>query len=334
MNADAVFEGGGVKTIGFVGAAEVLEERGYCWNRLAGTSAGAMIAALLAAGYQSKEIREMLYSLNFSLFQSKDFWNRVPVVGNGLALWFRYGIYRGDELEKWVAERLAAKQVRTFADLPDGKLQIIASDISNGRLLILPQDIKAYGMEPNKLDVAFAVRMSTSLPYYFRPVVLKVNGKKVLIVDGGVLSNYPVWLFDTEHEREPRWPTFGFRLSAARQVGEKASPNKINNPLQMAWSIYRTMLKAHDRLHIEEQDAVRTIFIPTGDVNTTDFDLTDKQRNYLYHSGHEAAEKFIRRWDFAVYKQMYRQAVPVMAEKSEATAKSDWPKGGINVNIH
>lgn len=60
MNYDLVFEGGGAKGIVFVGAMEVFEERGHQYDRLLGTSAGAITAALLAAGYSSAAMLEAL----------------------------------------------------------------------------------------------------------------------------------------------------------------------------------------------------------------------------------------------------------------------------------
>ncbi len=51
MKIDGVFEGGGVRGIAHVGAICALAEKGYEWERVAGTSAGSIIAALLAAGY-------------------------------------------------------------------------------------------------------------------------------------------------------------------------------------------------------------------------------------------------------------------------------------------
>jgi NTE family protein len=60
LRADAVFEGGGVKGIGLVGAVTVMEERGYRWMNLAGTSAGAIVASLLAAGYTGPELAGIL----------------------------------------------------------------------------------------------------------------------------------------------------------------------------------------------------------------------------------------------------------------------------------
>ena len=72
------------------------------------------------------------------------------------------------------------------------KLRIIATDITKKKMLVLPQDIKDYGQDPATLEVARAVRMSMSYPFFFEAVPL--NGS--LIVDGGVVSNFPVELFD------------------------------------------------------------------------------------------------------------------------------------------
>lgn len=58
LKADAVFEGGGVKGIGLVGAIAVAEEYGYRFVNVAGSSAGAIVAALLAAGYSAAEIKK------------------------------------------------------------------------------------------------------------------------------------------------------------------------------------------------------------------------------------------------------------------------------------
>ena len=60
LKADAVFEGGGVKGIGLVGAVAVAEEKGYHWVNVAGTSAGAIVATLLAAGYTAQGVVTIL----------------------------------------------------------------------------------------------------------------------------------------------------------------------------------------------------------------------------------------------------------------------------------
>lgn len=91
--ADAVFEGGGVKGIGLVGAIAVAEERGYQWVNIAGTSAGAIVAALLAAGYRAAEIKKIMADLDYNRFKDRSLLDRVPLVGPLASLIFEKGIY-------------------------------------------------------------------------------------------------------------------------------------------------------------------------------------------------------------------------------------------------
>jgi len=311
--ADAVLQGGGVKVIGLVGALTVAEELGYSWVNIAGTSAGAMVAALLAAGYRARELAQILEELDFACFRDPGPLGQIPLAGPLLALLLNKGMYRGDYLEGWVRAQLVARGVRTFGDLllPGEtdprfrfKLQVIAADISRGRLLVLPQDMAAYGVQPEELDVARAVRMSASLPFFYRPVAARWrdDGQEQLsyIVDGGLLSNFPVWLFDVDGA--PPWPTFGFMLVDP----DYQRPQTIRGPVSLAAALVSTMLEAHDARYLEEADRVRTIRIPTCGVRTTDFDISPAQRRKLFEAGRAAAREFFAGWNFPRYVEQYR----------------------------
>ncbi len=69
---DGVFEGGGVKGIALVGAVSVVEEAGYSFVNLAGTSAGAIVATLLAAGYTAGELKTVLMTSISPASQTRD----------------------------------------------------------------------------------------------------------------------------------------------------------------------------------------------------------------------------------------------------------------------
>ena len=223
-HADLVFEGGGVKGIGLAGALATLEEREYRPQNIAGTSAGAITAALLAAGYSADELREIIVSLDYRQFQDRAWEDKVPLVERSLSLLLDLGLFEGDRFLSWIRERLAAKGVHTFADLVQeefaddpryrSRLQVIASDVTTHELLVLPRDAKKLGIEPDELDVALAVRMSMSIPIFFEPVRFENpnTGQVHVIVDGGMLSNFPVWLFDCDDGDVPEWPTFGLLL--------------------------------------------------------------------------------------------------------------------------
>ena len=89
---------------------------------------------------------------------------------------------------------------------------MIASDLTNGRLVVLPDDLIQYGIDPGSFSIAKAIRMSCSLPYFFEPVKLHTRGETSIIVDGGVLSNFPMWLFDRDNVKKTR-PVLGIQLS-------------------------------------------------------------------------------------------------------------------------
>jgi len=300
LKADAVFEGGGVKGIGLVGAIAIAEDKGYQWVNLAGTSAGAIVATLLAAGYNAAELKTIMDDLDYNKFKDARTLDSFPIVGPVASLIFEKGIYEGKFFENWIRALLQEKGVRTFGDLileaykddPQYRfrLRVIASDISRGQLLVLPQDMAEFGTRPEDLDVAAAVRMSMSIPFFYEPVKLrdKKNKNQVsYIVDGGLLSNFPVWLFDTEGS-VPEWPTFGFKLV---EPGEELQiPRKIRGPVSLLGALFSTMMEAHDARYIKDEHFVRTIPIPTLNVGTTEFDISREKSEALYRSGRQAAE--------------------------------------------
>ena len=303
--ADAVFEGGGVKGIGLVGALSVAESKGYVWENVAGTSAGAIVAALVAAGYEAGELKKIIGSLDYNRFKDKGAVDRIPLFGPLVSLLSEKGIYEGNFLEDWIRDLLLRKGVRTFGDLVRPgekdkrykyKLNVIAADITNELLVVLPTGIEKYGENPDRLEVYKAVRMSMSIPLFFEPVKFRNN----YFVDGGILSNFPVWLFDSPGL--PEWPTFGFKLIEP----DYGKPNRIEGPLDFLKSIVGTMMDAHDKLHVENNDIVRTIGIPTQGIKTTEFDITPDRAEKLYQSGVSAAGDFFRAWNFKKYVQAHR----------------------------
>lgn len=328
MRADAVFEGGGIKGIGLVGAVTEAEAQGYRWVNLAGTSAGAIIAALLAAGYTGTELAAILRRIDYRQFRDAGWLTKVPYVGPGLSIIFKLGIYEGDRLERWLASLLAERGVQTFRDLiiPEFaddpqyryRLRVIATDLTQRRLLIFPQDSVRFGVSPDQLSVARAVRMSMSIPFYFRPIRFtnRLGGPDSFIVDGGVLSNFPVWLFDTPST--PPWPTFGFKIV---EPGEGA-PSNIRGPIGQLAALVATMLEAHDARYIEDADFVRTIGVPSTGVGTVEFDLTPERADRLFAAGQAAAAAFFETWDFTTYIKRHRNGGPTPGRGRRLRAKT------------
>jgi NTE family protein len=313
-NIHAVFEGGGVKGTGLVGAVQVTEEHGYVFDRVAGTSAGAIIAAFIAAGYTATEMKEIMFALDYKKFKDKGLGDNIPLVGPLASLLITNGIYEGDYFERWLRELFLKKNIRTFGDLLIDKnmkdptyaykLQVIASDVSRGRLIILPRDINEYGILPHELDVARAVRMSMSIPFFYKPVTLQdARGNTSFIVDGGILSNYPVGIFDSGANTSSVWPTFGYKLVEP----DEGKPHDIDGPISLLGALFSTMMEAHDARYIKDTNFRRTIPIETLGVQTTDFDMTMEKKQALYESGKKAATEFFRNWSFEEYEQKRRE---------------------------
>lgn len=306
MLADAVFEGGGVKGIGIVGALCCLEEKGYKWQRFAGTSAGAMIAALLAVGYCGSEIKRILLKTDYRMLIDKSRVQSIPVLGKPLGFIFEKAIYDGKYLEDWIEHMLRAKGKTKFRDVyknREFRLKIIASDITKKEMIILPDDLVKYGIDPMDFSISKAVRMSMSLPFYFKPVRLNGKDGESIIVDGGILSNFPIWIFDVNGI--PRWPTIGFKLVEPDFKFKEAFKGNI---IAYTMDIIRTMLEENDARYIKNPDFIRTISIPTLGVKTTDFYISMERSIQLFNSGYGSAIEFLKLWNFNKYVTKYRNS--------------------------
>ncbi|MCA1009655.1 patatin-like phospholipase family protein [Halobacillus halophilus] len=293
MKVDGVFSGGGMKALAFIGALEELEEQGYQFSRLAGTSAGSILASMTAAGYTSKELKEKLKSLSFESLVDLPIAERLFPYSKWFLLYFRMGLYKGNRLECTIEEWLEEKGVRTFADLPSGSLKIVCSDLSIGRIIVIPDDLKrVYGIDPATFSVAKAVRMSSGLPYFFMPIKLHGKNGKSLIVDGGVLSNFPIWIWEGKEGRRKR-PIIGLKLS---DPPSQLPAQKIRNAIQMFHALFKTMQQAHDARYISHSKSKDIIFISVKGYDTTDFHLSNQEKEDLMKIGRVHAAEFLKRW--------------------------------------
>jgi NTE family protein len=294
VEIDGVFSGGGIKGFALIGAYQAIEAKGFRFKRLAGTSAGSLIASLIAAGFSSEELTKIIEGLDLRKFlDERKIW--IPY---GLAKWillyWRMGLYKGEELERWLENVLRQKGVGTFGDLPKDSLYIIASDLSNGRMMIIPDDLKKYGFEPSAFSVAKAVRMSVSIPYFFEPVKLRTNDGKLLIVDGGILSNFPLFLFDEEKEIKKR-PVLGVQLSSKL---EKKPKREITNAIELYEALFATMREAHDARYISRRHEKNIVFLPVKNTLTTEFTITEEEKNQLIEYGRKRTEQFLKTWTY------------------------------------
>lgn len=224
------------------------------------------------------------------------------MIGGGLSLLLSDGVYRGAYLEQLLAGLLGDLGVRTFGDLRTGEepeqfawsLVVTASDLSRRRLVRIPWDLSSYGIDPDGFSVARAVHASSAIPYVFEPV--RIAG--ATWVDGGLLSDFPVELFDRP-DAQPRWPTFGIRLSARPGI---PPTHPVHGPVSLGLAAVETLLSNQDNAYIDDPCTVRrTIFVPADGVSPIDFNITAEQREALYDRGLQAGQQFLQTWNYAAY---------------------------------
>ncbi len=297
MKADGVFAGGGVKGLAFTGALQAAAEAGYDeWEQLAGTSAGAITAMGLAVGYDAAGMKQQIDQFDLSKIADYGGPLRVGALEN---LAFHRSLTHGKALMRWIEQLLAnaPRPALKFGEL-GGRLRVVGTDLAHTRLVVFPEDVALYvdkdgrRLDPDEFPIAEAVRISAGFPYFFPPLELRdaETGKNGVLVDGGVASAYPVFLFD---KPEPAHPTWGFRLyaGAAPERPSYESIGGIGWPVEMLIGVVETAMNAFDKLEMHAFGN-RTIAIPTGDVGTLDFALDEQQKQFLYDSGYEAAKNF------------------------------------------
>jgi len=294
VKIDGVFSGGGVKAYAFMGALQSIEENNLQLERVAGTSAGAIVASFIAASFRTEEINQLLQELDLQQFLDAPQITKVLPFSKWLFLYFQMGIYKGDKFEKWLHTQLAQKGIYTFKDLKSGYLKVVVSDLTLGKLVVIPDDLKrVYDIDPADFLVSKAVRMSAGFPYFFMPVKLSgKNKQKSIIVDGGLLSNFPLWVFENDRGNSKR-PVLGVKLSGSI---ENNNTKKINNALDMFYALFSTMKLAHDARYVSKSKQDNIIFIPIENIDTMNLNITTESKDALINLGKQSADKFLNHW--------------------------------------
>lgn len=318
-----VLEGGGIKATAFPSALKVLEERGILQKiiRFAGSSAGSIVAAMLAIGYTPDDIQKFLIETDFSILKD-DSWGIFRDVQRIVR---EYGIYKGDALLKMVRKLIKTKTGNadlTFQELykTTGRTLIITGTCVNRMSTIYFQHTDSKW---SNFSIALAVRISCSIPAIFASVQTDSpykKGGKLWWVDGGMLNNYPIWIFDDENFKSGRsiksckagckkpgppkegTKTIGIKLIASDETTDTSLfDGELTigeySPLQFWGTVINSMLIEIERSHIHAGYYERTICIPTGDISATDFGLSPENKQILIANGKKAAEDFFARLD-------------------------------------
>jgi NTE family protein len=313
MKAYAVLDGGGVKGAALAGCLKGAEELNVEFIGYGGTSAGSIVALLASVGYTPDELLGVMCDeLNFNelLDDNGDglsFWSGLidelmtagSMVKMGVGWWksrakiqgvlAARGVYSGVRLEAKLREFIVRKHRSlenvteiTFADLARlgcKPLRVVAANLQTRRGILM-------GDVPNSpiRNVLTAVRASCSYPFLFQPVMLH----RAALVDGGLASNLPVWLFDEERDRDG-FPLLAFDLTTQLGTGVPADTGVKGFLLDMV----ETALESGDALLRGASSRLMHIEVPiASDVRTLDFALTSVRRRGLYNDGQRETQSF------------------------------------------
>lgn len=298
-SCSAVFQGGGCRVAAFAGAYRVASERGLQFTEVAGTSGGAIMAAMIGAGATPEFILSCFKDLDFTKFLRPPVesetdgpsvrWTPLlrllqpfnpKVVKAVLSILSRGGMYSSSYIQEWMQEQLKKllPQVHgdvRFADLPI-PTYIVATDLQGCK----PKIWSSYHSRDEY--VALAVRASCSIPFFFQPVRFGDNR----FVDGGVLSNLPTFVFTSEEPLS--------NAVLAFQLKGDYVPVKNWSALGTSRRLIDAVVDGATELQQQLQPYVRAIVIPTGNIEATDFEKMDIQTiSQLIAAGVQATESFI-----------------------------------------
>lgn len=271
-----IMKGGGIKGLAYVGALREIEKY-YSFNWFVGTSAGAITAVLLAAGYSTEELGQILSETNFKEFLD------APLYKFPTNLYFYGGIYPGRKIMSWVNNLLVSKIGRSNPGLEEvtlghvnavNRVTIYASRRDQDALEFDSADSKCQDV-----PAAYAVRCSMAIPYVFQPPIHLGSD----VFDGGTQNNYPVGVFLRRH---PGSEFVGLYLRPEKVSGDKP-PSKLSQLISI-WT------ESADKRAVQEHIA-ETVVIDPSPVKTLQFGLSAEEKDFLLKSGRAAALEFLHR---------------------------------------
>ena len=269
-NLALIMKGGGIKGLAYVGALDLLRDE-YDFSWFVGTSAGAITAILLAAGYTVEELQEILEEKNFNdFFDAK--WYQYPT-----NLMFKWGVHPAKAFTDWLdillAEKLGKRTEVTLGDIQTktGNRVTVYASQQRKRALVFDST-----KEPTTL-AAHAARCSMSIPFVFTPA--KQNGK--LVFDGGVQNNFPIGKLREDHGEVPFISLF---------LGtDSFEPIKESSLLQ----VLRDIVLGQGEDEDVDKFRMQTVVIDPRPISTLDFELSKEEKEYLLATGQIGAVKHL-----------------------------------------
>ena len=273
-----LFGGGAVRGAAYIGAIKALDEVGIHPTNIAGSSVGAIVAALVAVGYSYKEIKEIFMEINFNLFKDLQF-----------GLGPNFALSKGEYFLEWIRELIEKKyygkeyikgknRAVTFKDI-DKNLTVITTNISTFECQAFSKD------ETPDFEIATAVRISSSMPGLMTPY----EYNNTLLVDGDLQKSMPMWkLSKTLFNNDER--ILEFRLEGDYEGSDKNALDFVNTVYSCITSICTSYI-------VElygNKDKFDYVTINTGNVLIVDFNIPKEKREELMQNGYTQTLEYFK----------------------------------------
>jgi NTE family protein len=233
------------------------------------------------------------FSPAYTGYQKDNYLEENTSQGNllkNIATFAREGsLFDGDYLEEWVSKSLITKGVRTFGDLKGGivdkenpkgyKLRVTGVDCNRAKLVVIPDDLEFYNIDADSFEVSKAIRISTCIPFAFKPVELQKREGNITrtynLIDGGILDRFPHWLINTEASK-----AVGFTLRGQ----EKSGFFSLNTTLEVLRSIIYTIQNM--MIPKEKENKIKYVGeIISPKISLLDFNLNIDDKVHLFNLG-------------------------------------------------
>ncbi len=294
-----VFSGGGVKGVCYCGALQILDLNGILFDQttgklklkgVAGSSAGSIMASLLAINYSVAELMTIVNTLDFNNILD----DKIGVIRDGINFLTDYGVCEGDYMYdlmgKFIKDKKGSADYTIDQLYQDTgiKLVIVATDMNNLKsVYFYPGNTEYPG-----ISIRTAVRASMAIPIVFQPLVINKN----YCVDGGVLDNFPLHVFDGEYPGEqkarlnlgiPNTKVLGMNIITAFEQEDYSFTKRreINSIEDYLCSFINIISVENERRLMNPAYADRTISIVTPNYTLTKFSLSEDEKNKLINAG-------------------------------------------------
>lgn len=321
-----VFEGGGVKGVAFAGAIESMQDELANVKSVAGTSAGGLMAALVALGFKPDQIKDIMFSTNFSDLmndRNNHFWDPLHVLEkiqgiHNLLFTPGHGYASGDSalqfFEQLIAQALGNPSA-TFRDLHNAlNLDPKFKDLKLTGTNLTRQTLQIFDFENTPdMRIADAMRITMSFPGAFAAFPLEVDGHIEYFIDGGVANNFPANIYNRRkyiaegydfNERGINPCVKGFLVDNEKEMRMKLWNQIKKEDYEKNDNIFSYLLSVISAFQINlnvPPFAMQIVQIYDDGISTLDSSISDEKKQRLYRNGLDAAIQYKKNYRDGAY---------------------------------